>query len=130
NYKANPRVTETNVTDFTDSFSDSSNHNSFAYPTTITDGDLYSSYIQYNFDYGLKTQVQTPPPNQNLPAPIQTFAYDDALRIQRVTSLTNNSYKRYVYGPDSAYSFSSVNNVADENYVVQGFDGLGRVTAT
>jgi hypothetical protein len=37
---------------YTDSFSDAVNRNTFAYPTTLTDADNFSSTIQYNYDFG------------------------------------------------------------------------------
>jgi len=69
-----------NFITYSDSFSDGGNRNSFAYPTTVNDPDGYSSYTQYNYDFGAKTQVQTPQPNttSNTPGPVQTFSYDGA----------------------------------------------------
>ncbi|HEX6716097.1 MAG TPA: hypothetical protein VF088_03260 [Pyrinomonadaceae bacterium] len=114
---------------YTDSFSDNQNHNTFAYPTALTDADNFSSTIQYNFDYGAKTRLQTPLPNvtTNQPGPVQTFEYDDAVRIKRVTALTNGAYTRYEYGADYLQTFSTVNNVADEEYTFQLLNGLGQV---
>jgi len=40
-----------NTINYVDSFSDSANHNTFAYPTTATDADGNSSYLQYNYDF-------------------------------------------------------------------------------
>jgi YD repeat-containing protein len=113
---------------YADSFSDGNNaRNTFAYPTTWTDADGYSSSIQYNFDFGAKTRMQGPPPANQPNGIIQTFAYDTAARIQQVTTVNNAAYTRYVYGPNYVQQFASVNTVADENYSVQTFDGLGRV---
>jgi hypothetical protein len=47
---------------YTDSFADSVNRNTFAYPTTLTDADGFSSYVQYNFDIGSTTRTQSPAP--------------------------------------------------------------------
>ncbi len=45
---------------YTDSFSDGQNHNTFAYPTTITDPDTFTSTVQYNYDFGAVTRTQDP----------------------------------------------------------------------
>ena len=65
---------------YTDSFSDGSNHNTFAYPTTATDADGFSTTVQYNFDFGAKTRVQGPPPANQPQGLIQTLSYDSAAR--------------------------------------------------
>src|SRR6185369_3346305 len=49
--------------DYTDSFSDNVSRNTFAYPTKITDPDGYFSQSWFNFDFGVVTKKQTPPPN-------------------------------------------------------------------
>ena len=116
-----------------DSFSDGNNNrNTLAYPTTVTDADGFSSYAQYNFDFGAVTRKQTPQPNvtTNTPGPIQTLTYDNFGRLQRVTSLFNNAYTRYVYGTNYVETFATVNTVADEAHSIQVFDGVGRVIAT
>jgi YD repeat-containing protein len=118
-----------NTTSYADSFSDGNNNrNALAYPKIVTDADGYSSTKIYNFDFGSVTSYQTPQPNtiQNLPGPVQTFAYDSAARLERVTQTTNGAYIRYLYGPNYAQSFSTVNTVADEGYAITVFDGLGR----
>ena len=48
---------------YADSFSDSVNRNTFAYLTTVTDGDGFSSTVQYNFDFGAITRAQDPKTN-------------------------------------------------------------------
>ena len=109
---------------YTDSFSDGNNsRNTFAYPTTITDADGNSSYLQYNYDFGARTRAQGPPPAGQSQGIIQTLAYDSVARIQQVTTANNGAYTRYVYGPNYVQSFSSVNNVADDAYAIQMFDG-------
>lgn len=112
-----------------DSFSDGNNsRNTFAYPTTITDAGGFSSYAQYNFDFGETTRVQGPPPAGHSQGLIQTLTYDNAARLERVTTTNNGAYTRYVYSPNYVQSFATVNTVADEAYATQVFDGLGRVT--
>ena len=113
---------------YADSFSDGNNtRGTFAYPTTLTDADNNSSTAQYNFDFGAKTRVQGPPPNNQPNGVIQTIAYDSAARIQQVTTANTGAYVRYAYGPNYVQQFSTVNNVADEAYAFQVFDGAGRV---
>jgi hypothetical protein len=118
-----------NFINYSDSFSDAGNRNSFAYPTTLTNADGYSSYIQYNYDLGAKTQVQTPQPNttSNTPGPVQTYSYDGAGRVYQVTTSATGAYVHYFYGSYYTYALSSVNNVADDIYAIQVFDGVGRI---
>jgi YD repeat-containing protein len=112
---------------YADSFSDGNNtRNTFAYPTTATDADNNSSTVQYNFDFGAKTRVQGPPPNNQPNGVIQTFAYDSAARLQQVTMQNNGAYTRHIYGPNYVVSYSTINSVADERYTNTVFDGLGR----
>ncbi len=116
---------------YSDSFSDGNNgRNTFAYPTLLTDPDGFNSSVQYNFDFGAKTRVEGPPPQNQPNGIIQTFSYDAAARIQQVTMLNNNAYTRYVYGPFWVQSFSTINNVADEAYSMTVFDGVGRAFTT
>jgi YD repeat-containing protein len=111
-----------------DAFSDNNNsRGTFAYPTTLTDADGYQSTVQYNFDFGAKTRIQGPPPNNQPNGVIQTFTYDSAGRIERTTTANNGAYTRYDYQPNYIQSWSSINNVADEAYSVQFFDGAGRI---
>lgn len=114
---------------YTDAFSDSVNRNTFAYPTTITDGDGFQSQLTYNFDFGAVTRAQGPPPAGQAQGLIQTFAYDSDGRVERVTATNTGAYTRYVYGPYYVQSFSTVNTVADEAYSGRVFDGAGRITA-
>jgi YD repeat-containing protein len=121
-------LTHQTIIGYTDSFSDGNNsRNTFAYPTTVTDPGGFSTTVQYNFDFGAKTRVQGPPPDGQPNGLIQTFAYDGAARLQQVTTLNNNAYTRYIYGPFYVQQFSTVNTVADEAYSVESFDGLGHV---
>jgi hypothetical protein len=112
---------------YADSFSDNQNHNTFAYPTTLTDADGFSSTVQYRFEFGAKTRVEGPPPQNQPNGAIQTFTYDDAARIQQVTTTNTGAYTRYIYGPDYVESLSSVNNFADEAYTFQLLNGRGQV---
>jgi YD repeat-containing protein len=102
----------------------------FAFPTTVTDADGNSSFVRYHYDFGAKTRVQGPPPANQSQGLIETFAYDTATRIERVTTANNGAYRRFVYGPNYVQTFASVNTVADEAYSNTVFDGLGRTTGT
>lgn len=121
----------TNSISYSDTFSDGNNgRNTFAYPTALTDADGFSASVQYNYDFGAKTRMEGPPPQNQPNGVIQTFAYDSATRIQQVTTLNNGAYNRYIYGPSWVQSFSTVNTVADEAYAISVFDGVGRAFTT
>jgi YD repeat-containing protein len=98
----------------------------FAYPTTITDADNNSSSVRYRYDFGAKTLVQGPPPQNQTIGLEQTLRYDSATRIQQVTIANTGAYSRYLYGPANVVTLSSVNFVGDEAYTNTTFDGLGR----
>lgn len=126
---------------YVESFSDNNNtRNTFAYPTMVKDADWNAttapynySTAQYNFDLGLVFRTQGPPPTN--PATGQPYSswgaqkkyYDTARRVDTVKNEFNGAYTRYVYGPYYVQSYSSVNNVADDSYAIQTFDGAGRV---
>ncbi len=114
---------------YADSFSDSTNHNTYAYPTTLTDADGYSSYIQYNYDYGAQTRTQGPPPAGQAQGLIQTFTYDAAVRADQVTTVNTGAYTRFWYGADTIASYQSINSAADELFTNRIFDGFGRLVA-
>jgi len=112
---------------YADSFSDSVNRNTFAYPTTITDAGGFSSLVQYHFDIGATTRTQSPTPAGQSQGAIQTMTYNSLGQLERITTTNNNAYKRFWYGADYVASYATVNNVADELYSIEVVDGLGRV---
>ncbi|HXQ74745.1 MAG TPA: hypothetical protein VN844_29850, partial [Pyrinomonadaceae bacterium] len=112
---------------YADSFSDSVNRNTFAYPTTVTDAGGFSTVAQYNFDHGATTRTQSPTPAGQSQGAIQTMTYNSLGQLERITTTNNGAYKRFWYGPDYVASYATVNNVADELYSIQVVDGLGRV---
>lgn len=112
---------------YADSFSDGIPRTTFAYPTTITDADGFSSYIQYNFDFGATTRTQSPAPAGQSQGAIQTMTYNNLGQLERVTTTNNGAYTRFWYGPDYTASYATVNSVADEAYSIQVMDGSGRV---
>jgi YD repeat-containing protein len=119
-----------NSTSYTDSFSDGVNRNTFAYPTALTDADGFSSYVKYNFDFGATTRTEGPPPAGQSQGVVKTFSYySNSVLLERVTTANNGAFKRFWYGPYYTASYASLNNLADEAYSVQFFDGLGRVFA-
>jgi YD repeat-containing protein len=88
--------------------------------------------VQYNFDFGAKTRVQSPPPQNQPTGIIQTFTYDDAQRVKRSTVVNTGAYSHYEYGPNYTQAFASVNTVSadphlSDSFSNQVFDGLGRV---
>src|SRR5689334_12634157 len=124
---------ETTVS-YADSFSDGNNRNTFAYPTTVTDPDGYSTTTKYSFDFGAITYTRTPQPNttSNLPGPEQTFSFDAIGRLQQQTNLVNGAYSRYEY-PASANRIDTYTTIQDglgEAHSFQITDGAGRVIAT
>jgi YD repeat-containing protein len=124
----------TSSIDYTDAFAANGidldparSFSTFAYPTTLTDADGFSSFVRYYYEFGGKTRVQGPPPAGQSQGAIQIFAYDGVTRLERVTTTNNGAYTHYIYGPNYVQSYSTVNNVTDEAYSVQMFDGAGRV---
>jgi YD repeat-containing protein len=112
---------------YADAFSDSVNRNTFAYPTTVTDADGFSSYVQYNYDFGAMTRAQLPAPAGQIQGIVQTATYNTLGQLERTTTTNNGAYKRFWYGADYVASYATVNNVADELYSIEVVDGLGRV---
>jgi YD repeat-containing protein len=112
---------------YADSFSDSVNRNTFAYPTTSTDPGGFSSYVQYNYDFAATTRTQSPAPAGQTQGAIQTLSYNGLGQLERITTANNGAYKRFWYGADYVASYATVNNVADELYSIEVTDGLGRV---
>jgi len=121
---------QTNI-NYGDSFSDGNNsRNTLGYPTAVTDPDGFSSSVQYNYDFGAKTRMLGPPPTGQAQGVVQSFYYDSAGRVQQMTTENNWAYTRFYYGPNYLQSWSSVNNVADEAYAIETYDGLGRMIGT
>ena len=103
------------------------NRNTFAYPTSLTDAEGFSSSVQYNFDFGAMTRTQSPTPAGQSQGAIQTMTYNSLGQLERVTTTNNGAYKRFWYGADYTASYATVNNVTDEAYSIAVTDGLGRV---
>ena len=111
---------------YTDAFSDAVNRNTFAYPTTTTDAENYSSYKQYNYDFGAITRAQDPK------GAVQTVTYDAAARRDRITDVTTGAYIRWVYATANTFiaSFSTIETGQGEAFEGTAFDGMSRYRAT
>jgi YD repeat-containing protein len=123
---------QTNLS-YTDSFSDTTKNslNTFAYPTTVTDADGYSSTSQYSYDFGATTLTQSPTPTGQSQGAIQTFEYDGAGRTSRVNIVNNGAYRRWVYDPSGTIStYTLIQNGLPEAYSATVFDGLGAARAS
>jgi RHS repeat-associated protein len=109
---------------YADSFSDGTNRNTFAYPTTTTDPDNYSSTITYDYDSGGVTRTRDPK------GEVQTITYDSARRSDRITNETTGAYTHYIYAPaGSVATYSTIQDGAGEAYQITHFDGAGRIRA-
>ncbi|HEX8501128.1 MAG TPA: hypothetical protein VF659_11115, partial [Pyrinomonadaceae bacterium] len=106
-----------------DSYADGVNRNTFAFPTTVTDADSFTSTTQYNYDTSAVTRTQDPK------GAVATMQYDAANRLERVNNVSTGAYTRWVYPSTAGYvqQLSAVNTVADESYSNQQLDGTGRV---
>ncbi|HKR59587.1 MAG TPA: S8 family serine peptidase, partial [Pyrinomonadaceae bacterium] len=116
-----------------DSFSDGNNsRNTFAYPTTVTDGDNFQAFSEAEFETGAPTKTLTPAKGTGGGDPIYYLdyrtTYDSAGRIAQVTNQGNGAYTRYVYSPyGEIATFSTIQNGAGEAFSVTYFDGAGRL---
>jgi YD repeat-containing protein len=120
----------TNSIGYADRFSDNSNHNTYAYATSLTDAGGYSTALQYNYDFGGQTWMQGPPVVANQPGLTKSISYDEALRPQQITTVNTGAYVRYGYGPNYRWSLASINTPTDEAYTIDIINGLGLVTVT
>jgi YD repeat-containing protein len=102
--------------------------NTLAYPTKVTDANGFESTAQYNYDMGLSTRSEGPPPAGHTQGTVTSTVYDSAGRIERVTNETSGAYTRFVYPLSSNYvqSFSLI-QPGVESYSIRVFDGVGRV---
>jgi YD repeat-containing protein len=101
------------------------NNNTYAYPTTVTNADNYSSSVQYNYDLGAVWRAQNP---KN--AAMRTL-YDAAGRVQRVTNLVNGFYTRFAYPANNKHAerFTTLQDGGGEDYYVDFYNGRGQVRA-
>jgi hypothetical protein len=118
-----------------DSFSDNVLRGTFAYPTSVTDPDGFSSTSKYNFDFAAVTYIRTPQPSQpnNVAGPERTFTFDSIGRLLQVTDLANNSYTRLEYSTPSQLRidiYTTIQTGLGEARSVRITDGADRVIAT
>lgn len=120
---------------YTDSFSDAVNRNTFAYPTTVTDADGFSSTTEYKFDFGAVTKTIAPSKGTGLTGdPLyyleHRLTYDSVGRLDRITNQNNGAYTRYVYLPSGSVQSYTQDQPGIERYSIAVFDGAGRVRAS
>jgi YD repeat-containing protein len=118
---------------YADFFSDGNNsRNTFAYPTTATDADGFSSSVQYNFDFGAVTRTQGPPPTGQSQGAIQTMSYDDAGRIQWINNLNNSAWRFVAYSSrgDAVMSQVTINAETVSYWTITAVDGANRTILT
>jgi YD repeat-containing protein len=120
---------------YADSFSDGNNsRNTLAYPTTVTDPDLFSSNATYNFDFGAVTRKQTPQPNltTNTPGPQQFFEFDSIGRLLQITNSVNSAHTRFEYSNTliRVDTYATIEDWLGEAHSFRITDGAGRVVAT
>jgi YD repeat-containing protein len=115
-----------NTLSYSDSFSDAVNRNTFAYATSITDADGFSSSFQYNFDFGSITRTQNPKGDVN------TITHDSVGRIDRVTNQATGSYTRFAYSTSNTFlaAYSTIETGLGEALEGTAFDGAGRYRGT
>jgi len=110
---------------YTDSFSDNINHNTFAFPTTITDAGGFNSYAKYNYDFSAVTRTEDPK------GAVQTITYDAAGRQERITNQTSGAYTRWIYtGTTFIAAYSTIEAGKGEAFEGTQFDGAGRYRST
>jgi len=131
-----PLVEHTTSAVYEDNFSDGNNdRGTFAYPTTVTDPDGFSSTTRYNFDFGAVTRTEKPPPAGQTVGAIKNFTYDAMGRLeQEATELNGNTdfrHTRFEYR-DSQIRVDRYVTVEDGKGEAHSFsisDGHGRAFA-
>ncbi|MCM3870117.1 MAG: hypothetical protein ND895_05400 [Pyrinomonadaceae bacterium] len=132
----NPLEKETSIS-YVDSFSDDLSRNTFAYPTTVTDPDNFSSTVKYNHNFGLVTRTQGPPPAGQTVGAIKHFIYDDPIvRIKKVATEFNGnadySHVRFEYPASQTRvdTYTTIQEGVAEGHSFKIFDGYGRTIAS
>jgi YD repeat-containing protein len=108
----------------------------YAYPTTFTDPDGFTTSHWYNYDMGAVTKTRTPEPGQaqnTTNGPAVTRLYDAAGRPVKAANSFNGAHAETVYDPSMrlvktyrTVSEDSVQTPANRLYAVTALDGLGR----
>ncbi len=124
--------------DYGDNFSDGNNsRNTFAYPTTVTDAEGYTSTTQYNFDFGAVTRTHTPTSGTGTGVTYVDVSvqYDNRARATQATNLTDNTYMKWVYDADDNYVHTyqtiqdTTQTLSTKFHSWRILDGGGRVRA-
>ncbi len=104
----------------------------YAYPTTLTDADGYSSFVRYNYDFGAVTRTQGPPPQGQTQGAIQTMSYDSAGRIQWLNKVNNGAWKFFAYADhgDAVMSQVTINAETPAYWSITVVDGADRTRLT
>ena len=107
---------------YSDNFSDGQNHNSYAYPTTVTNAAGQSQYSQYDYSSGLPVAVSS------LNGAYTLLDYSDPLnRLTRVARPDGGTSNIYYENPTWTVYCQDKNSANDCGYTSQSFsDGLGR----
>jgi YD repeat-containing protein len=105
----------------------------YAYPTTTTDPDGFTTSASYNYDMGMVRESRTPLPNvtTNQPGPLNRRYYDAAGRVVKSLNTDTNAYTRTAYPAkmDAVLSYVLI-EAGVEAYSAQVLDGVGRTRAT
>jgi RHS repeat-associated protein len=100
------------VIDYTDDYTDSTDHHTFAYPTVVTNALNQSTHATYNYDTGLPVQTT------DLRGYSTTTTYD---LMNRVTSITEPN------GKQTTYTYDDTNRITTKEVTVDGSGNKGRV---
>jgi YD repeat-containing protein len=117
---------------YADSFSDNVNHNTLAYPTTVTDAGGSSSTTKYNYDMGVAVSKTVPTSGDGTTSsPItyleQQMFYDNVGRIERVSTPANGAYQKWAYYQGTLLHQFTKTQEGVEAFTFTIFDGHGRV---
>ena len=105
----------------------------YAYPTTVTDPDGFTSSTWFNYDLGAGTEARMPLPNvaNNQPGPLIRRYYDAAGRLIKTINVDTGAYTRAVYPAEmDAVETYTLIEAGKESNSVQVLDGAGRTRAT
>ena len=130
--------TQNNIS-YMDSFSDTHDHFTYAYPTEVTIKDtventpstVISYKTQYNYDTSAVTRKEGPPAAGQTQGAIQSITYDNIGRLDRVTDVNSGGYTRWVYPLSSnvLQQYTTITDTQTETVSAKLLDGVGRVCA-
>jgi len=116
------------------SYTDSNGGTTYAYPTSVTDADGFTSTAEYNYDIGALTKTIAPSKGTGQTGDLVQYleyrmTYDSAGRMDRITNQNSGAYTRYVYLPYGSLQSFTQDQAVVERYNITEFDGAGRVRA-